>query len=265
LTIKNYATSSVLFLVILACGSQSAVSPAIGIPTIIVLTADAAKTQTAIVLPAPEETPTRLPPTAGTTLEVLPDGSTKFTDSKTGFEIIFPTGWLTLRSNSEEFNSALLNDAVENEFLLDQMEFDKTDYEPELDCLNSYPLRPDLKENFVFGYSELELDTDDPTPFDSNFMGEVVGDLESSGIIPGFRADIAQVYENGNQVTLVEVSGSFSMSNSLGEVVPHYHTSVYFKPTANSSALLSLTYLKEYQQPIQADVKSIITSIKSLN
>jgi hypothetical protein len=269
--IKKYIAGSVLFFTILACvvpglsqPAPSAFDPST-IPTMVALTADAAMTQTAVALPTPAQTPTRLPPTAGTNLEGLPDGSTKFADSKTGFEVIFPAGWLTLRSNSEEFNLALLNEAANNEFLRKQMEFDKADFEPEFDCLNSYPLRPDLEENFVFGYAELELDTNDPLPFDSNFMGELVRDLESSGIFPGFRAETAQIYENENLVNLLEVSGSFSMSNSLGEVVPHYHTSVYFKPTANSSALLSFTYLKEYQQSMQADVKSIITSIRLLN
>lgn len=265
--IKKYIAGLTLVLAMLACAGQpapSAIDPNT-IPTIVVLTAVAAMTQTAIALPAPGETPTRLSPTADTTLEILPDESTKFTDSKTGFEIIFPAGWLTLRANSQEFNSALLNQAVENEFLRKQMEYDMSDYEPDFDCLNAYPLRPDIEEDYVFGYSELKLDTNDPLPFDETFMGEKVQWMESSGYFPGFRAETAQIYENENRVTLLEVSGSFSMRTGQGEAVPHYHTSVYFKPTANSSALLSITYLKEYQQPMQADVKSIINSIKSLN
>jgi hypothetical protein len=235
------------------------------ISTIVVLTANAAITQTAAApSPIPAETLPGLLETPVASLEKLPSESTKYTDHEAGFEVIFPAGWLTLRPNSEEFNAALVTEAVKNEMLQDQMELDLADYEPGVDRLYSYPLRPDIEKNFAFGFSKLKWDLDDPTRINENSMGQLVRDLESSGDIPGFRADTAQVYENGNQVKLIEVGGQFSISDGQGGVVPFYLTFVFFKPTNNSTVLIDFTYLKDYKLPIYADVTSVIASVKLL-
>lgn len=270
--IKHSITISMALLSILACIIPGVSQPVPGaidpdaLPTIVVLTANAAMTQTAAVpSPMPAETPTRQPLTAVTTLETLPDGRTKFTDNEAGYEITFPAGWLTLRPNSEEFNSALIGKAAGNEALKYQMEYDLGDYEPELDRLYSYPLRPDIEKNFAFGYSELEWHTTDSAPIDESEMGHVVRTAESSSTTPGFRVDTARVYENANQVKLIEVGGQFSLTNNEGTVIPYYYTAVYFKPASESTVLVVFSYFKDYQQLLQPDANSVITSIKLLN
>jgi hypothetical protein len=146
-----------------------------------------------------------------------------------------------------------------------QMEADLTDYEPGIDRLYSYPLRPDIEKNYAFGFSEIEWDPNDPNPIDENSMGQLVRSLESSGAIPGFRADTAQVYENVGNVKMVEVGGQFSMSDGQGGFLPFYLTAVFFKPTSGSTVRATFTYLKDYKTTIGSDVISAITSIKLLN
>ena len=270
--IKNYITGSILFLAIMACivpGLSQPAAPPVDlsqIPTIVVLTANAAITQTAAVAPPlPAETATPGPAGTTGTLELLDNGSAKYTDDEAGFEVIFPTGWLTLRPKSDEFNSALEKDAVKNKMLGSQMQLDLADYEPGLDRLYSYAVKPDIKKNFTFGFSELTWDSNDTAPIDENSMGELVRGLESSGSIPGFRADTAQVYENVNKIELVEVGGQFSISDGKGGITPFYLTAVFFKPTSGSTIRITFTYLKDYKLPISVDVMSVITSIKLLS
>jgi hypothetical protein len=269
--IKSYITGSVLFLTMFACvvpGLSQPVPSAIDpstIPTIVVLTANAATTQTAAVAPPlPAETAPPIPSGPTGTLELLPNGSTKYTDNEAGFEITYPVGWLTLRPNSDEFNSALANEAVKNDMLRDQMAADQADYEAGVDRLYSYPLLPDIEKNFAFGFSNTEWNLNDPKPVDENSMGELVRALESSGAIPGFRADTAKVYENASGVKILEVGGQFSMSDGQGGILPFYVTIVFFKPASDSTIRITSTYLKDYKLPISTDVMSVITSIKLL-
>jgi hypothetical protein len=269
---KNYIAGSILFLAVLACvvpGLSQPVSPAIDpstIPTIVVLTANAAMTQTAVVAPPllPTETTTPDPSAINGTIELLPNGNTKYTDDEAGFEITYPAGWLTLRPNSDEFTSVLKKDAVKNEMLRKQMELDINDFEAGVDRLYSYPVRPDLEKNFAFGFSNIEWDLNDPKPVDENSMGELVRGLESSGAIPGFRADNAQVYENASHVKVIELGGQFSISDGKGGFLPFYVTFVFFKPNNDSTIRMNFTYLKDYKLPISTDVMSVINSIKLL-
>jgi len=264
---KIYIAGSILVLAILACAVPGLSQPVPSafdpntIPTMVALTADAAMTQTAVVAsPIPAEAAT--PSLEGTTLEQLPNGGTKYTDNQMGFEISFPVGWLTLRPNSDEFGSALVNEAVKNDLLRAQMELDLADYEAGVDRLYSYPLLPDIEKNFAFGFSKLKWDEDDSVPIDDKTMGEMVRFVESS--VPGFRADTVQTYENANHVKLVEIGGQFSISNDQGDVIPFYMTYFLFKPTNGTSALMTFTYLKDYKTTIAPDVMSSINSIKLL-
>ena len=240
--------------------------------TVVGLTANAAVTQTALVaqplsteVVSGDVAPPGLTESAATSLELLPDGSTKYTDNEVGIEVIFPAGWLTLRANSDEFNSALKKEALKNELLRAQMELDLAEYHPGMDRLYSYPLRPDIEKNTAFGFSKLRWDSEDSVLVNESSMGEFVRGLESSGAIPGLRVDTAQLYENGNQVKVIEIGGQFSFSNDLGEVIPFYYSAVFFKPTNSSTVRISLVYLKDYKLPIYEDVKLVINSIKLLD
>jgi hypothetical protein len=265
--IKKYIAGFILVLAILACAGQppTAIDPST-IPTIVVLTANAAITQTAAAAPTSVVTQTTTPDPSAVngTIELLSNGSTKYTDNQAGFEVTFPAGWLTLRPNSDEFNFALANDAVKNDMLRDQMEADLAEYEAGIDRLFSYPLLPDIEKNYAFGFSNTEWLVNDSTPIDENSMGQLIRSLESSGAIPGFRADTAQVYENVGNIKMIEVGGQFSMSDGQGGIIPFYLTAVFFKPTDDSTIRVSFSYLKDYKVQINSDVISVITSIKLL-
>lgn len=269
---KIFISGSIVFLTIVACVIPGLGQPAVppldmnSLPTIIALTANAATTQTAAVAPptpAETATPTLLEAKDTATLEKLPDGSIKFTDGEAGFVVVFPKGWLTLRPNSEEFNSTFEKE-TKNEILHSQMEIDQSGYEPGRDRLYSYPLLPEVEKNFLFGTADVEWDPGDTSSIDENSMGEFFRDLETSGAIPGFRTDTARVYENGNQLKLIEVGGPFSISDGKGGFTPFYVTTIFFKPAHNGVVMMLFTYLKDYKLPVYTDVLSIIESIELL-
>ncbi|CAG0996515.1 hypothetical protein ANAEL_02627 [Anaerolineales bacterium] len=272
--IKIFISGSIVFLAVIACvvpGLGQPAAPTLDVnnlPTVIALTAHAAMTQTAAVAPPtpagisdPSGTAEVIDLTAVTTLEQLPDGSTKFTDTEVGFTVTFPKGWLTLRPNSEEFKVALENEAAKNDLLRSQMELDLKDYDPE-DRLYSYPVLPEIEKDYLFGFSSIQWDPGDTTPIDQNSMGDFLRDLETSGAIPGFRTDTAQVYESGRQVPLIEVGGPFTISDGQGGFIPFYMTSVFFRPTHGGVVLMLFTYLKDYKLDVHTDLISVIDSVE---
>lgn len=112
-----------LVLFITACLLPQPLSPAAptadsnSIATIIAGTAAAAAAQTqsaGVPAPTAAETPTSTPaPTqapiisnAGTSLEILADGSTRFTDHRYHLQVVFPTGWIAVRPNEPEYYAA---------------------------------------------------------------------------------------------------------------------------------------------------------------
>ena len=264
---KNYITGSILFLVMLACAvpglSQPASPPTFDpstIPTMVVLTANAAISQTAAAQPVATEIPAGM---TNTTIVQVQDGTTKYSDYDGGFEIIFPVGWLAVRPNSDEFTTSLANEGAVNSMLHDQMTADLAGYEANYDRLYSYVLRPDIEKNAIFGFSKLVWDSETTLPLDNITMGELVRDLESSGAIPGFRADTVQLHEDSN-VKMIEIGGRFTMSDGQGGNIPFYSTIIFFKPTSNSGVRVTFTFLEDYHAQISMDVKSIIESIRMI-
>jgi hypothetical protein len=234
------------------------------ISTIVVSTANAAASQTAVAQPRATGIPagTAVPRSTDTTMEQLQNGITKFNDHDGGFEVIFPVGWLAVRPNSDEFNTSLANAGAGNPVLHDQMTADQAGYDASVDRLYAYILRPDIEKKTIFGFSKLVWDSEDTTSLDNATMGELVRGLESSQDIPGFRADTVQLRENGNAVKIIEIGGRFALSDGQGGTVPLYTTIIFFKPTSNSMARITFTLLLDYRAQISTDVKSIIESIK---
>jgi hypothetical protein len=224
------------------------------IATAVAGTAQAAATQTASSsLFAPSQT--------GTVTEQLEDGTTKYTDYDGGFELVFPKGWLAVRPNSEEFDTALKKQGTANSMLHNQMAADLAGYDPDFDRLYAYVLRPDIQKNVILGFSKLLWDPEDTLVPDNETLGELVRGLEAPGGIPGFRADVAQLHEDGS-VKMIEIGGRFSLGDGQGGTVPFYATIIVFKPTSNSLVRMTFTFVEEYHTQIAEDVKSIIASIK---
>lgn len=225
------------------------------IATAVAGTAQAAATQTA-------SSNLFAPSVKDPTIEKLPDGTTTYTDYEGGFEISFPVGWLGLIPNSKEFNNALKKEGASNSLLRDQMTSDLATYEPELERVFAYILRPDLgQKNLIFGFSKLEWDPADTIAIDSVTMGEVVKRLEAPNGIPGFRADMVQLHED-TQVKMIEIGGPIKVSDGEGGNIPFYITLIFFKPSSNSTVRLSFTFLQDYRAQIAPDVKASIESIR---
>ena len=222
-----------------------------------VATTDAATAETSIVTPQPE--------VKGMALEKLPDKTTKFTDYDGGYEVTFPVGWLAARPGDNEFNSVLAKEGAKNTMLADQMNFDKSVYDPTLHRVFSYSLRPDIQKNVIFGFSKIFLYPKDDVPINNNTMGGFVRDLEAStNILPGFRVTSSHIDENRNGISVLVANGRFLRKDESGNLTPFYATALLFKPTPNSTVMLTSTIYQDFQDQISSDLISIQESFKLL-
>lgn len=261
--LQHALSGLVLLFAVVACvlpgqtAQPQAMQPTPGVDFNTVATAVAGTAQAA----AQQTASAQLFAPSSTVIEQLEDGTTKYTDREGGFEIIFPVGWLALIPNSEEFDAALAKQGAVNPMLRDQMTTDLAGYNANFDRLYSYVLRPDLKKNVILGFSKLVWASEDTLSLDTVTMGELVRGLEAPGGIPGFRADTAQLHEDGN-VKMIEIGGRFTLSDGQGGTLPFYTTIIVFKPSSTSSARITFTFIEDYHTQIAADVKSIIESIR---
>jgi hypothetical protein len=148
--------------------------------------------------------------------------------------------------------------------LRDQMSTDMSGYEAGFDRLYSYPLRPDIQKDVIFGFSKLGWDSDDPKPIDNDSLGDLVRGLETSGTIPGFRVTFSNLIENGNKVSIIVVKGRFSLDDGQGGSTPFTATLLFFKPGSTSTTRVTFTVVQDYDEQISPDIDSITESIKLL-
>lgn len=251
-------SSIVILLAIVACVLPSHTAPSLPssneIETAIVGTIQAATAAAQSIATKTPEGPT------GTIIEPLPDGIAKYTDYDAGFEITFPTGWLTVRPNSEEFDAALAGEAAANSLLHDQMTSDLSISETEHQRLFSYILRPDIQKKFLFGFAAVRWLPEDSATLDSVNMGRAVRELETSGDLPGFRVDTAQIHVG--DLTMIEIGGRWTMSDGKGTLIPFYATFYVFKPTPNSTVRILFAFLEDYKVKLVPDIVYIVQSIK---
>lgn len=226
----------------------------IAIETAVAGTAQAAAQLTAV---AAQPVPTRR---TGTTLQQSKDAYTLYSDYDAGFDVMFPPGWLVIRPNMEEINTVLANEGATNPTLQEQIVLDLTGASAAAH-LYAYILRPDIKENVVFGFTHVNWELSATTPIDNLSMEEEVRKLESPEGLQGFHASQSEIRENSNGVQIIEIGGITTRANSQGELVTVYITVIFFKPTPDSAVRLIFEYHKDYQYEISPDVSFVVESV----
>jgi hypothetical protein len=120
------------------------------VETAIASTALAAETQTqqALITSTPTSSPTAtFTPTpkvsnVGTYLENLEDGSTRFTDSVAGVQMVFPAQWLAVRVGEQEFYDAWGKPEMQHPRFLDVFRSIQN-LDPKIFRLTAFDIRPD--------------------------------------------------------------------------------------------------------------------------
>jgi hypothetical protein len=147
------------------------------------LTRQAIPTETPPPTPTqePTATPTPVADTSGSTLTRRDDGSTLFTDTRAGYEIIIPAGWLAVRVNQQEYFDAWLLPELSDPAL--QRAFNTVqDQDPEVIRLVAFDIREGQILNGVVTNVNLTWDRQLEISFDSEEDLQAVADDLSSAV-----------------------------------------------------------------------------------
>ena len=270
--IKNYITSSVLFLTMLACVvsglSQPAASPTFNpntIPTMVVLTANALASQTAAATtPLPLETPTpTLMPTAtitatpkisflGTSLILSDDQTTVFTDRQAGIEIIIPAGWMPVRVNEQEYLDAFSSNAAADQAIRDRLNQMQT-FDPTWFRLDAIDVQP--------GHVINGAPTDINVIFqrnDSRSLEKVAKD-EKVKLFANFKIISSDYQQAANGLKTLVIEQKWDVTTGVT-----YYKGVFFKIP---SGLIALDFYSplDFKDTVLPDFEKIVNSLTLLN
>ncbi len=261
---RNYSHHISIALAILmatiACGLPGqTIQPTAGIDPVSIQTVVAGTAQAAAEQTAAAAQPVATSMT-GTVLQQSEAGFSKYVDYEAGFEIMFPPGWLAVRPHSEEFDAALAREGRSNSMLREQMELDLAEYSAS-DRLYVYILRPDLEKNLVLGFAYVDWLLGDSVPIEDVSMDVVLRNFESSSGLQGFHATTAERRQNGQGVNMIEIGGPCTVNNGEGLFIRYYVKAIFFKPTPDSVARITYTFVESYQNEISTDADASIKTI----
>jgi hypothetical protein len=272
---KEFIFAFVLF-VGLACVMPNLSQPtslpvdSLSIPTIVVLTADAAMTQTASAAPPlPLETPTPVPtetPTAtaapvfssyGSALVPQADDTVLFIDQKSGFQMTFPANWVVLRPNHDEYYSLSVDEAITHPFL-----------QFELDVIKDH--NPDETRVHAFDVTSGHLQ-DEYTPHISVHWVEGIFPPQAGPVewieLMKFQEEVFDVLVSPNQMQNPQniIIGSAEITAPSNSLVTNLDIHVYerriYMNTNKGSVFMIFSTLSEIKDQVTPDFEQTIDSI----
>lgn len=243
------------FLTILACaipGQQQAASlpaPTVDsakLETMVADTVSIAQTQTQQAMPVmplststpePTNTPTESASDIGSTLETS-EGGTHFVDTRAGYSISIPAGWLAVRPSQQEYYDAWslaeTSDPRIQKSLLSVQNLDPNQYRLfALDTLDGQ-LVNDVVANILFFWDEntaISFDTDEA-------LQKFADDLPNNN--PGLEVTSVSLVIITNGTTLGVIESNTKTKTTTGQDVTLYQKQVLF-PTAKGTQLIALT------------------------
>lgn len=257
---------SVLACVIPGAGQPAPLDPGM-LPTMVVLTANAAMTQTAAVIPPPSlETPMPTPaPTeaftatpkislAGTSLILREDQSAVFIDHKAGIELEIPAGWMAVRLNEPEYYAAFTSPAASDPEILEHWTLVQS-VNPDHFRLDAIDIRPGHVINGAVSYINVVFDPDDFRSL------EELAETEKKDTKPFVNfefisSDIRQI-ANGMRVLVIEQRWDASP-----EVV--YYRGVFFRVPSGALLLAFFTTLS-LKETVLPEFDQIVNSVTLIN
>jgi hypothetical protein len=169
------------------------------------------------------------------------DGSTLFTDARTGYTVKLPAGWLAVRVNGPEYQSALSSADASNPNIQQSLLSIKEENPNAFRLLALDTQANDIQSDFV---SEARFVLDEKKTIslatDADLQA-IARDIPASAT--AFRFEVTSVkivtLASGMQIGVIEAKSSFA--NQAGTDVPIYQKQVFFKSKAGTQKIVFTT------------------------
>lgn len=270
--IKSYIASSILFFTLLACVvpglSQPAASPAFdveAISTVVVLTANALQTQSAVAatptlfetstptfVPAEPATATPKISLSGTSLLLRDDQTILFTDRQAGVELIIPAGWMPVRVNEQEYLDAFSSNAAADLAIRERLNRIQT-FDPAWFRLDAIDVQVGHVINGAPTFMSVIFQQNDPRSL------EDVAKDEKVKLFTNFEVISSSYQQAVNDIKILVVEQSWAVTT--GTI---YYKGVFFKIP---SGLVVLDFYSpiEFKDTVLPDFEKIVNSLVLLN
>lgn len=276
LVIRNIVLSFVLF-ISLACAIPG-LQPAPAIPptslpldVIIAQTVAAAQTQTqqanpVILLPTETATPIALPTNTpspvfsdyGTALVKRDDQSTLFIDRVGGFQITFPSNWLPVRSNHDEFYSISVNEAATTyPFLTTELRI-ISDQDPSSTRVHAFDVAQGRMQDQYVPHISVHL-VGEKLPLMEGATAHLEYIRSQNSEVTVITPPTEITTSNGVKAAMIEFSiPGVSLASTL-EILP-YERRIYFHSTSGSVFII-FSALSDVKEQVIPELDQIINSI----
>jgi hypothetical protein len=218
--------------------------------------ASAQQTQQASIptLIPPTSTP-KVSPITGTSLVVLEDQSTLFTDTKAGVQVTIPPSWLTVRPNEDEYYKAFALDVVlanpEINDRLTKLQSTNADYF-RLDAIDT---RPDHIVNGIISVMSVNFQPDDFRSLDKWAQAE----RTKKSPFQGYRFLSSSYRKNadGSLALVIEETWKGSPNGTL------YHREIFFS-IASGTLVIDIQTNRDLKDTMLPEFEQVINSLTLL-
>ncbi|HXD10014.1 MAG TPA: hypothetical protein VN653_08130 [Anaerolineales bacterium] len=222
-------------------------------------TAEASAQQTeqaSIPTPVPPTSTPKISPITGTSLTVLEDQSTIFSDTKAGIQVTIPPGWLAIRPNEDEYYKAFTLDVVlsnpEINDRLTKIQSSNTDFFR----LDAIDIRPDHVVDSIISVMSVNFQPDDFRTLEEWTKAEST--KKSPFKEYKFLSSIIQKTADGTHVLVVQESWRGSPKGTL------YHREILFSLTSGT-LVIDIQTNRSIKDTVLPDFEKVINSLTLMN
>lgn len=211
-------------------------------------------TATPPVVPTKTMTPTPKVSSAGTSLEILEDGSTRFTDHTAGIQVVFPAGWLAMRVGEPEYYQAWDKEAAKYPIFQDMFtSMQNTDPSQfrvtAIDTRSAPTYQTFSKMEVVFGSG------------DERTLNEVRMDQTNrKRALAKFKLLSSTLAKTADELEIAIVDFQWASATPDNQIFSSYHRDVIFKVASGTVALQLSTGLSE-KDKLMPELEKVIESL----
>lgn len=215
-------------------------------------------TATPSVVPTSTLTPTPKVSSAGTSLEILADGSTRFTDHSAGIQVVFPAGWLAVRVGEPEYYQAWDKEAAKSP-VFQNIFASMQNSDPNQFRVTAIDTRAAVTYQ-TFSKMEIVFAPDDIRPLNEVRIAQTNRKLPFSKF--KLLSSALTKTPDGLDVAIIDLQWESASPENITFL--SYHREIIFKVPSGTVALQLSTGLSEKDKVI-LELEKVIDSIEFLN
>jgi hypothetical protein len=223
------------------------------------LSASAKQTEQASLIPSvvPTETLTPVPKisSAGTSLVNMPDGSTQFIDYVAGAQMVFPSGWLVVRTGELEYYAAWEKPETKNPVFLDIFASIQN-LDPKVFRMTALDIRPDHMSNDDVPQIEVVFNEGDTRTLNQIKTNEI----KTHPPLTGYKLLASNFFETSQGMQALSIEIQWKYTGYAGGSATGYRRRIVFEVPSGRMAM-DLLIVMDKKDLMMPEFDQVLNSI----